>query len=169
MWPAYPITPTGSKGLKEMDRVTWQGICSQSRSTPPSPSSQFAIACPKGKVHLSPCPRSPGLKMDRSRPYQQQQVLLVCFLLKTLQGPEQSLPMQKASHDTTAGPELCSGQPGLPALWERPFEPTKGLRAGGQGIRPALVCLGDTLTLWGSSHQPRYLSGAGDGHPGGSP
>lgn len=36
-------------------------------------------------------------------------------------------------------------------------------------IRPALVYLGDTLTLWGPSHQPRYLSGADDGRPGGSP
>lgn len=70
--------------------------------------------------------------MSLSRPYQQQQILLVCFLLKTLQGPEQSLPIQKASHDITAGSELCSGQPMLPALWERPFEPTKGYEQVGR-------------------------------------
>lgn len=66
VWPAYPITLMGSKGLKEGDRGSWQGICSQSYtlffSTP-----SFAAEHLKDKGHLSPCPTSPrslGLKMD---------------------------------------------------------------------------------------------------------
>lgn len=165
----------GSKGLKEGDIGSWQGICSQSYTLFFPHPGQYCCRALKGQrafVTLPNIPKIPWAEDGLSRPYQQQQVLLVCFLLKTLQGPEQSLSIQKASHDTIAGSELCSGQPMLPALSERPFEPTEGCEQVGRGSDfwqfPPSVCLGDTLTLWESSHQPRYLSDAGDGHPGGS-
>lgn len=150
-----PSPPWGQRDLKRETEGPGKGSAASLEVLTPSPfpiQASFVTAHPKGKGHLPPCPRSLGLKMDLSRPYQQQQVLLVCFLLKTLQGPEQSLPIQKASHDTTAGSELCYGQPVLPALWERPFEPTKGLQAGGQGIRP--LCDQTSLGMPGGYFDP---------------
>lgn len=136
------LTPSPQWGQTDLKKETEgpdKGSAASLQVLTPSPfhtQASFATEHPKDKVHLSPCPRSPTslwLKMDSSRPYQQQQVLLVCFLLETLQGPEQSLPIQKASHDNTAGSELCSGQSTLPALWERPFKPTEGCEQVGRG------------------------------------
>lgn len=118
--PHHP--PWCQRDLKQGKKGPGNGSAASFEVLTPSPfhiQASFATEHPKDKGHLSPCPRSTrslGLKMDPSRPYQQQQVLLVCFILETLQGPEQSLSIQKASHDTTAGSELCSGQPMLPAL-----------------------------------------------------
>lgn len=134
-----PSTPCSQRDLKRETERPAKGSAAGLELLTPSPfhiQANFVTEHPKGKGHLPPLPRSPrsfGLKMSLSRPYQQQQVLLVCFLLKTLQGPEQSLPIQKASHDITAGSELCFGQPKLPALWERPFESTKGYEQVGRG------------------------------------
>ena len=151
-WSHQPKGPRGrQRDLARDPQPVWKFFL------PPAGS---ATEHPRDKGCLSPCP-GPPWHQGLSRPYHvdsQHQVLLVRFLLlQPLQGLEQSLPTQKASHDTAAGSELPPGQPSTPRSPSSPKTSEKGTLnlhraagrlAGGQipcGPQPG-VCLEDALT-----------------------
>lgn len=159
VWPAHPITPMGSKGLKQIDRGTWQGICSQPGSTDTLPlphPGQFATVCPKAKVHLSPCPRSLGLKMDSQDHTSSSRSSLSAFLSRPSRDRNRAFQHKKHLMTPQQGQSCVLASQCSLLFGKGLLNQQRACEQGGRGsdlcvIRPALVCLGDTLTLWGPS------------------